>query len=338
MSADVLVRPRGRAWRDRVPPRSALVGPVLLVIVVLLPLVETDVFRLRVLTVAWLAGILTVGVTITLGYSGLFNMSQGSFYGIGAYTTAILLVKAHVSFELALLASVSLTSVCGVLLGITALRVRGDLWALVSMAFTVALAVVFANWKPVTNGRDGYAVSFVDVAGIRLDTPIEFYYAALTALVFSLVVCRRVRSSYLGRAMIAVRYDEPAASILGVTPASAKLLAMGISGALAGLAGSLLVATTLYITPASFDFLPSFNFTLYAIVGGVMSGLGGAAAAALLTFATEAFRALTEYRLMINGAVLVLAIFWRAGVYEPLFRAVRKSRRWKSAAAVFRRQ
>jgi len=190
----------------------------------------------------------------------------------------------------------------------------------------------------VTNGRDGYAVSFVDVAGIRLDTPIEFYYAALTALVFSLVVCRRVRSSYLGRAMIAVRYDEPAASILGVTPASAKLLAMGISGALAGLAGSLLVATTLYITPASFDFLPSFNFTLYAIVGGVMSGLGGAAAAALLTFATEAFRALTEYRLMINGAVLVLAIFWRAGVYEPLFRAVRKSRRWKSAAAVFRRQ
>jgi branched-chain amino acid transport system permease protein len=243
-----------------------------------------------------------------------------------------------VAFELALLASICLTALCGALLGVTALRVRGDLWALVSMAFTVALAVVFANWKPVTNGLDGYAASFVTVAGVRLDTPIELYYAALAALVLSLLVCRRVRRSYLGRAMIAVRYDEPAASILGVTPASAKLLAMALSGGLAGLAGSLLVATTLFITPASFDFLPSFNFTLYAIVGGVMSGLGGVIAAALLTFVTEAFRGLTEYRLMINGGVLVLAIFLRAGVMDGPLRSLRASRRWKSVAAVLRRQ
>jgi branched-chain amino acid transport system permease protein len=305
-----------------------------LAIAALLPLVETDVFRLRVLTVGCLAAVLTVGVTISLGYAGLFNMSQGTFYGIGAYTTAILVIKAHVAYELALLASVVFAGACGVLLGVTALRVRGDLWALVSMAFTVAMAVVFANWKPVTNGRDGYASPPQSIAGLRIDTPVEFYYAAFAALCVSLLVAGRLRSTYLGRAMIAVRYDESAASIMGVAPARAKLLAIGVSAALAGLAGSLLLVTTLYITPTSFDFLPSFNFTLYAIVGGVTSAAGGAVAAVVLTYATEAFRSLTEYRLMIDGAVLVLAIFLRAGV---LGGALRMLRRESGGAPLLRR-
>lgn len=330
--------PRAGAWRDARRLRSAALGPLLLALVVAIPLVETDIFRLRVLTVAWLAGMLTVGATVSLGYGGLFNMSQGTFFGIGAYASAILLLKAGVAFELALLASVCVSALCGVLLAITALRVRGDLWALVSMAFTVALAVVFANWKPVTNGLDGYATGNVDVAGFLLDTPVKVYYAGLVGLVVAVLVARRVRRSYLGRAMIAVRYDEPAASILGVTPAATKLLSMGLSGALAGMAGALLVATTHYINPASFDFLPSFNFTLYAIVGGVTSVLGGVVAAVVLTFATEAFRGLTEYRLMINGGVLVFAIFLRAGVMDPLFRIVGRSRGWKRGVALLRRK
>ena len=127
--------------------------------------------------------------------------------------------------------------------------------------------------------------------------------------------------------MIAVRYDESAASAMGVTPAAYKLLAMGLAGAIAGLAGAFLVAVTGLITPGSFDLFRSFDITLFAIVGGVTSGFGGAFAAAFLTYLTEAIRPLTEYRLLIFGAVLILGIFFRAGVMDRHFRVVSETTR-----------
>jgi branched-chain amino acid transport system permease protein len=290
-------------------------GTVLfLAAVALLPLFESDIFRLRILTIAWLAGVLVVGVTISLGYAGLFNMSQGTFYGIGAYTAGLLILKTDVPFEVALLAAIFLTAASGVIIGLTALRVRGDLWALVSMAFTVALVTVFQNWNAVTMGRDGFGIAPVSLFGITLNTPIRFYYAAYGALVFALVVNARVRRTFLGRAMIAVRHDEAAAAMMGITPGRYKLLAMGLSAGLAGLAGAFLIATSLFITPASFSFFRSFDITLFGIVGGITSAVGGVVAAALLIVVTEAFRNLTEYRLMILGGALILAIFVRSGV------------------------
>ena len=312
------------------PPRYASVVALarrglvdaFVIVAVLAPFIETDVFRIRILTIACLAGLLTVGATISLGFAGLFNMSQGTFYGIGAYTTALLVTREHASFEVAMLASVGLAAVAGALLGLTSLRVRGDLWALISMAFTVALASVFSHWRAVTNGEDGLGVTFQSFAGIQIASPRAFYYAALIGLAVGLVVAWRVRATFVGRAMLAVRRDESVARMMGVTPLYTKLLALGLAAALAGLAGSLLVATTLYITPESFDFLDSFNITLFAIVGEVASPLGGAAAAAILTFVTEAFRSFTNYRWMIYGVILILAIFVRSGVIQDTVRTV----------------
>ena len=112
---------------------------LLLIALILLPIVIADPFQLRVLTISWLAAALTVGATISLGYAGLFNLSQGTFFGIGAYAAANILVRGEMPFEIAVLGSVAAGGIAGVALGLTSLRVRGDLWALVSMAFTVAM-------------------------------------------------------------------------------------------------------------------------------------------------------------------------------------------------------
>lgn len=286
----------------------------LLVLIALVPMLEADVFRLRILTLAWLAGVLIVGITISLGYTGLFNMSQGSFYGIGAYTAGLLILKTAIPFEAALLAAIAVAALIGVIVGATAIRVRGDLWGLVSMAFTIALVTVFENWKAVTFGKDGFGIAPVSLLGISLDEPVRFYYAAFGALVFALIVNARVRRTFIGRAMIATRHDEAAATMMGIVPGRYKLVAMGLSAGLGGLAGAVLIATSLFVTPASFSFFRSFDITLFGIVGGVTSAVGGVVAAAVLIVVTEAFRNLTDYRLMILGSALVLAIFVRSGV------------------------
>jgi branched-chain amino acid transport system permease protein len=300
--------------------------PVVFAIALLLPLFETDILRLRILTVAWLLSTLAMGATLSLGFGGLFNMSQGTFYGIGAYTTANMVGKSHLPFELAFVVSTAVAAMVGLALALTSLRVRGDLWALVSMAFTVSVVKVFENLEPITNGKDGISVPFQSVLGIPIDTPQRFYYLALGLTLVSFVLLTRLAKSFQGRAMLAATEDDVASAMMGVSLVQVKLGSLAVAAGLAGAAGSVLMATTLFVTPSSFEFLRSFDVMLFAIVGGVGSFLGSILAVVFLTFVTEAFRGVSEYRLGVYGLALLGAIFLRTGVFGDAFRRLKD--RW----------
>jgi branched-chain amino acid transport system permease protein len=303
------------------PVARRLAAPTLLLAAVLLPVVEKDFFRLRVLTVAWLLSTLAMGANLSLRWGGLFNMSQGTFYGIGAYTTANIAGRTGLPFELALVVSALLAGGAGLILGLTSLRVRGDLWALVSMAFTVSIVSVFANFESVTNGKDGIGIDFQTLFGVRIAEPHRFYYAAFGLMALSFVVLNALKRSFQGRAMLAGQADEAAGAMMGISLVQVRLGSLTVAAALAGLAGSMLMATTLFVTPSSFEFLPSFDVMLFAIVGGV-SFMGSILAATFLTFVTEQYRNVADYRLVIYGAALVAAIMVRSGVASGALRSV----------------
>jgi branched-chain amino acid transport system permease protein len=301
-----------------------------------MPALVNDNFSLRVFSEAWLLSTLVVGTVITVGYAGIFNLSQATFYGLGAYTTAILVTNYHFRFEFAIVVAVAWTAICGVAVGTTALRIRGDYWSLVSMALTVAAERIFADWRSLTGGLDGFiGIPILSFAGVPIDSPIAYYYSSLAVLLVSTLLAWRLLNSFAGRAMMALKHDEATASMMGISTGYFKLLAMGWSAGLAGLAGAALVAISGYVYPTDYGLLPSFNILIFAIVGGVTGLLGPIAAAVSLTGLIEEFRGLADYQYFILGGALVLAIFVRAGVFEPALRPIRNTLRpsWRRVSS-----
>lgn len=313
---DAVSRMSGPLWRLRpFLPLVVLLG------FALFPFYEDSGFRLRIFTIMFLNGTLAMGLSMSLGYTGLFNLSQGTFYGIGAYTTAILITDYDVPFLPAAIAATFAGAIAGIALGATFLRTRGDYLALISFAFTVAAFQMMSNLE-ITGGKEGFTgIPVVGFLGIDIDTPEHFYYMGLAVVVISWIALQRIANSFAGRAMLAVRYDESAATMMGVNARYYKLLSMAISSGIAGLAGAFFTATSLYISPGSFDILPAFNVVIWVIIGGLASVSGAFIAAATLTFVEEEYRQLAEYRILILGSVMVFSVMLRGGVIGQMIRS-----------------
>ena len=293
--------------------RNQIVIGILLAIGIAFPLLVDSSFRQRTLVSAFLSATLTVGLLLSLALTGQFNLSQGTFYGIGAYATANL-VTDSVPFEIAILVSGLSAAAAGVLFGFASLRVRGDYFALLSLAFTIAAAQAMENLPAITRGREGFSgIPEVRLFGITTDTVTRSYYATLGLFVLSSLLVNRVARSYVGRAMRAVRNDEAAAAMQGISVPFTKLLALAISSAIAGIAGSFLVAAVLFISPANFDVLASINPTIYGMIGGA-SIPGSAIAAGAMVLLGDQFRGIADYRLGILGLLVLIAVFFRGGV------------------------
>lgn len=292
------------------------------------PSMINEQFRLSVLTLVFLNATLAAGLVISLGYTGLLNLSQGTFYGIGAYLTAILVSEHGVPLELVLPLAAIAGAAGALLLGLTSLRVRGDYFALVSLAFTIAAVQIMENWTSVTKGREGYfGIPQLSLFGMEIDSTEAGYYACLGLLVVTWLVVARFVRTFAARAMLAVRYDEVAAEVMGINVRFTKLLGMALSGALAGMAGSFLVATVLFVKPSSFDLVSSFNIMLWVIIGGMASLSGAVIVAGGLTLVIEEFRELYEYRVGVVGVVVLVAVFYRGGVFGDWLAKARGRRR-----------
>jgi branched-chain amino acid transport system permease protein len=289
-----------------------------------IPFLLSDAYNLRILTLSWLFATAGVGLVVSLGYTGIFNISQGTFFGIGAYATAILVTKYRLSLEIAIVVSLAFTALVGGVVSLTALRIRGDYWAVVSMAFTVGAEKVFENWRPVTQGLDGYVgIPELSIFSIQINSPRAYYYASFGALALAFLLTRSLVHSFAGRAMLAIRFDEAGARAMGISVYYYKVLSMVWSAAVAGLAGSFLVAVAGYIYPTDFDLLSSFNITLFVIVGGIKSPWGAILATTFLVSVTEIYRPITDYRFLILGGAVLFAIFLRGGVFDPVLAPLR---------------
>jgi branched-chain amino acid transport system permease protein len=221
---------------------------------------------------AWvfIYGICGVSLMVLVGYTGLVSLGHAAFLGIGAYAHAYF-IQHGVPWVAAVLLAVALTTACGLIVGLPALRMTGIYLTIATLAFSVIIQEVFSRWESVTHGFAGMKVDKPVIFGVEFATDRSFYYLCLFFLVIVLLGTRNLLRSPTGRAWIAMRDSEIAAQSMGVHLAIYKSMAFAYSAGVMGLAGALFAHKIAFLAPDIFNILLSIQFLLLVIVGGLGS-------------------------------------------------------------------
>ena len=291
--------------------RGAGLALVLLVLI-FLPKGVTNLYYLGLINYMVLFSILCMGLNLILGYAGLLSLGHAAFYGLGGYTTAILITRYGFSFFSCLVLSGIIALVFGILLGLPTRKVRGDYFCLLTIAFGEIFRLVAQAWIDFTNGAMGIVgIPIPSLFGWSIRTEVDFYYLGLILLLFTWGSLRLLIHSRFGRAFIAIREDELAASVMGINTAAYKIIVFAIGCFYAGLAGSYLAVYQTTVTPSNFRLEESCLMIIMVIVGGMGSLLAPIAGVIVMTLATEYFRDIAEYRMLIIGVIMVGVLLFR---------------------------
>ncbi len=252
------------------------------------------------------AALLALSIYVTL-MAGQLSLGNAALATIGGYTAAILTRDHHAPLWVALLSGAGLATIVAIVIGIPSLRLRGVYLAIATLAFGEVVRVAALNLR-ITGGALG-------LVGIPALATFWHVYGILAVVAFFFY---RLERSRVGRALAAIREDETAAQAMGVRVTYYKVLAFAIAGFVAGLAGGLSVHFTYIINPAQASFGEAVNILTYAVFGGTATFLGPIVGGIALTVLPEALRFLREYRLLLNGAILVLVtIYLPQGILTP---------------------
>lgn len=256
--------------------------------------------------------LLALGLNIIPGFCGLLDLGFVGFYGIGAYTAGLLILKLGVNFWLVLPLAALNGAIWGILLGAPTLRLTGDYFAIVTFGFSEIVVLVITNWVSLTRGPMGLpGITPPSILGYSFYGEIPYYYTILGLLVLTVILCRRLADSRLGRAFFAIREDEVAAAHCGIPIIQTKVIAFAISASLGALGGAFFAAWFTFISPNMFKFWESVLILCMIVLGGMGSIPGTMLGAAILILLQETLRPFGVLRYMIFGLILILMMRFR---------------------------
>lgn len=268
----------------------------------------------RIVVMILLYSMLGMGLNVLTGYTGLVSLGHAGFYGIGAYCCALLQVKLGWSFWPALLAGGCFTALIGFLLGLPTLRLSGTYLSIVTLGFCEIVQMVLKQWESVTNGNYGIR-NIPKPVFFGFECKLQnggFYFIILALMVLTALGCMAIKKSKSGRAFLAIKDDELAATMMGIKTARYKILSFVISAFITGVAGGFYsVINNGYIEPTNFVFNISVLIISVVVVGGLGTIRGMIFGAALLQLFPQVFRFLNEWRFVIYGLLLVVMMQFR---------------------------
>ena len=295
--------------------RSAALAVCVLAIGGALSLVFPE-YYLRLLNLSVISAVSVVGLNIAFGYAGLISLGHAAFVGLGAYVLAILTTRIGLSPWLAMPASVAVTVVFAIVIGLPLLRLKGHYLALATLGLNVSFVIVASNWLELTGGTNGISqIPPFHVLSVSLTTERGFLWLALVSLAIVVVLASLLHRSRYGRALIAVRDDELASEMTGLDTPRLKLLGFALSAACAAIAGCLFACHVRFISPDDFSYTNSITYLAMLIVGGESSIVGAILGAVLLTFLPEWLRFLGNAYLALFGIlVFSVLVFLPSGI------------------------
>jgi branched-chain amino acid transport system permease protein len=262
-----------------------------------------DPYTLQILVNIGIGIILALGLNIITGLTGQLSLGHAAFMSVGAFTGALLTIKTGTPFYLNVLLSGLVTAGVAALIGWPILRLTGDYLAICTLGFAEIVKVVFLNLE-VTN----------KALGLTVPTPtdaVPMPIAVLAVVILTIIASIFIQNSRFGRALKAIRDDEIAAESIGINIARYKVQSFAISAFMAGTGGCLYAHFLGYINPSDFGFLKSIDMLSMIVLGGLGSVPGAVFGASLLSAAPEFLRFMSQYRMLVYGALLVFLMVFR---------------------------
>jgi branched-chain amino acid transport system permease protein len=254
-----------------------------------------------IIILLFINGIAAMGVSLLTGFTGVFTLGHAGYMAIGAYTAAIMTVRFGIHWLPAILAGGVIAMVLAYLIGVPTLRLMGDYYAIASIGLGESIRLILENWQSFTRGARGYP---------GIDNYTNLSVAAAFFVVMALLMFFLIRSNF-GRAFKACRDDYVAASLLGFNTARYRVLSLSISAFYFCVAGALMAGFLTFIQPVMFDLNKSTELTAVVVFGGLGSLSGSLIGTAVITLVTELFRPISQYRMLIYGAVMVIIMVVR---------------------------
>lgn len=256
-----------------------LTGLVAIALIYLLPMRTSTV---TMLTTVGIYSIVAMGFNVLLGFSGQISLGHAAFMGLGAYVSAFVTQNMGLPFEIALLASGIIPIGLGLVLGLVALRLEGHYLAIATMGFGVAIQQTFKVLTGFTNGFAGKTAPSASVFGFTIKGGPSYFILVTVVVVILAIMIHNLAKSKTGRALVAMRDSEHAASAMGINVLKYKLIAFSISAFYAGIAGSLYMHLVKYTQPDVWGTVLSINLLAMVVIGGLGSVGGSILGAAII--------------------------------------------------------
>ena len=308
--------------RKTIPmPMRYLINTVLIVLFVLASTLFVNSgavsgYFTKILMVIGINIILAISLNIATGYLGQLPLGHAGFMAVGAYTGGIFLKAVDAAkasggaYYLYVIAALVLSGIVagifGILIGVPALRLKGDYLAIITLGFGEIIRVVLTNIDSVLGFDFTYGAS-----GLKRIPKITTFFNVLLCVVLSCVVIHMVMKSRHGRAILAICENEIAAESCGIRTTYYKVMAFTMSAFFAGVAGCLYAGYLGSLQPSSFGFMKSIEILVMVVLGGMGSMLGSILSATVLTALPEALRAFSDYRMVVYSLVLVLMMIFK---------------------------
>ncbi len=274
-----------------------------------IPLRFSNPYILSIFIQIGLLVIVVLGLNLFTGYAGQISLGHAAFFGLGAYSSAILTATYALPPWPAMLIAAGAVALMALIVGVPTLRLHGHYLAMATLGFNYVVHTVFVQWDAVTGGPSGLSgIPPLTLGGISFNTDLKFYYLAWTFALVALTLCLNLVRTPVGRGLAALSQDEVAAASLGVDVRRDKVRVFILSAVLASVAGSLYAHYFGNVNPDAFSIFRSLDLVIMVVVGGMGSVWGTLFGVSFVVILPYVLEPLEQYFDLIHGLILVLIL------------------------------
>ena len=256
--------------------------------------------------------LVTMGLSLLMGYAGQISLGHAAFFGLGAYTSGILCVNFSFSPWLAMLAGAVITALVAYTVGVPSLKLKGHYLAMATLGFGVIVNIFFNEEVNLTGGPSGLSdIPGLEIWGLSLNNELYYYILVWSLVLLTLIFSLNVIHSRIGRALRSLHDSEVAAEAVGVETSNFKVMIFVLSSVYASVAGSLYTHYVGFLSPSSFDLFLSIRLVMMVVVGGMHNIWGALLGTWLLTFlGNEWLYVFSDFDVLVYGAVLLAIVMF----------------------------
>jgi len=293
---------------------------LVLALLITLPVVLNQ-YQQYVLNMVLIYIIIGLSFNLLVGYAGQFSFAHPAFLGIGAYSSCLMVLHLGIPFWLALPICGLITAMFGLMIGLPALRISSFYLGMVTVAFNELIVWIFLHWDSVTKGAMGLKVPKPFIGGFTFSTDKQIYCIILAVTLFCVLSIRNILRSKFGRAFVAIRDSEIAASTLSINLIKYKIFVFMLSAFYVGIAGGLYGISVGIIIPEAFGLSPVLIYFAIIIIGGLGSFTGTILSSIIITLLPEFLRGFVALQEILFGVLLVVFIvFLPQGIHGLLLK------------------